>query len=200
MIKEMGIIMKKNLVVFGLIGVLLLTISTDSLAMSNKRVSKFMTKYLEACKKGNYIRAKQYSKRIPKNAKNEKCVKKMPKRIKKAYSKLFDKKMYPGSPLFTDIDKNGVAEMVVTALGGGADIYTYRKGRVKSCGSVEIGYNWPSVSYYPRHNGLIFNWYHESFATASLSIVSIINGKVKLKTIATNNKPVIPDARYYLNR
>ena len=126
--------------------------------------TKNIEKVLKYYKKGQYKKAQKYNKKLSKIVK-EKCVKKMPAKIKKAYRKIVKSyntdnslgKKYISGYYLTDIDNDSVAELIVRAGSSEADarfyVYDWKKGKIKKIGSVEALHS--EVYAYIGHKGFI---------------------------------------------
>ena len=137
--------------------------------------TKNIEKVLKYYKKGQYKKAQKYNKKLSKIVK-EKCVKKMPAKIKKAYRKIV--KSYN-----TDIDNDSVAELIVRAGSSEAEarfyVYDWKKGKIKKIGSVEALHS--EVYAYIGHKGFII--YGGLQQSEWIKTVTIKNGKLKVKKV-----------------
>lgn len=161
-------------------------VSAASVSSDTKNIEKVLKYY----KKGQYKKAQKYNKKLSKIVK-EKCVKKMPARIKKAYRKIVKSyntdsslgKKYIIGYYLTDIDNDNVAELIVKAGASEASykfyVYDWKKGKVKKIGSVEAFHS--EVYAYIGHKGFII--YGGLQQSEWIKTVTIKNGKLKVKKV-----------------
>ena len=131
--------------------------------------TKNIEKVLKYYKKGQYKKAQKYNKKLSKIVK-EKCVKKMPAKIKKAYRKIVKSyntdnslgKKYISGYYLTDIDNDSVAELIVRAGSSEAEARFYV-------------YDWIG------HKGFII--YGGLQQSEWIKTVTIKNGKLKVKKV-----------------
>lgn len=152
--------------------------------------TKNIEKVLKYYKKGQYKKAQKYNKKLSKIVK-EKCVKKMPAKIKKAYRKIVKSyntdnslgKKYISGYYLTDIDNDSVAELIVRAGSSEADarfyVYDWKKGKIKKIGSVEALHS--EVYAYIGHKGFII--YGGAQQAEWMKTVIVKNGKLKVNII-----------------
>lgn len=152
--------------------------------------TKNIEKVLKYYKKGQYKKAQKYNKKLSKIVK-EKCVKKMPAKIKKAYRKIVKSyntdnslgKKYISGYYLTDIDNDSVAELIVRAGSSEAEarfyVYDWKKGKIKKIGSVEALHS--EVYAYIGHKGFII--YGGLQQSEWIKTVTIKNGKLKVKKV-----------------
>lgn len=152
--------------------------------------TKNIEKVLKYYKKGQYKKAQKYNKKLSKIVK-EKCVKKMPAKIKKAYRKIVKSyntdnslgKKYISGYYLTDIDNDSVAELIVRAGSSEADarfyVYDWKKGKIKKIGSVEALHS--AVYAYIGHKGFII--YGGAQQAEWMKTVIVKNGKLKVNII-----------------
>ncbi len=150
------------------------------------------------CKK-KYKKAKKYNNKLPKFA-SESCVKKMPKKMKKAYRKTVNKacKKYGNITYYlTDMDNDKKAELIVQHYSdrmGYYVVYDYKGGKAVKLGSIfSDGYN--KLVSYPGHKGLLISLEHKGIA---LYKYTFKKGKAKEKCLrdATYNYKItsqLPD-------
>ncbi len=161
-------------------------VSAASVSSDTKNIEKVLKYY----KKGQYKKAQKYNKKLSKIVK-EKCVKKMPAKIKKAYRKIVKSyntdnslgKKYISGYYLTDIDNDNVAELIIRAGSSEADarfyVYDWKKGKVKKIGSVEALHS--AVYAYIGHKGFII--YGGLQQSEWIKTVTIKNGKLKVKKV-----------------
>ena len=154
-------------------------VSAASVSSDTKNIEKVLKYY----KKGQYKKAQKYNKKLSKIVK-EKCVKKMPARIKKAYRKIVKSyntdsslgKKYIIGYYLTDIDNDNVAELIVKA---GASEASYKFYVYDWIGSVEAFHS--EVYAYIGHKGFII--YGGLQQSEWIKTVTIKNGKLKVKKV-----------------
>lgn len=168
-------------------------VSAASVSSNTKNIEKVLKYY----KKGQYKKAQKYNKKLSKIVK-EKCVKKMPAKIKKAYRKIVKSyntdnslgKKYISGYYLTDIDNDNVAELIIRAGSSEADarfyVYDWKKGKVKKIGSVEALHS--AVYAYIGHKGFII--YGGLQQSEWIKIVTIKNGKLKVKKVGERDNAV----------
>lgn len=152
--------------------------------------AKNMEKVLKYYKKRQYKKAQKYNKKL-RNTANEKCVKNMSSKMKKAYRKIvksyktdmFSGKKYISGYYLTDIDNDNVAELIIKAGSSEADnkfyVYDWKKGKVKKIGKVEAFHS--DVYAYIGHKGFIS--YGGLMQSEWIRIITVKNGKLKVKTV-----------------
>lgn len=161
-------------------------VSAASVSSDTKNIEKVLKYY----KKGQYEKAQKYNKKLSKIVK-EKCVKKMPAKIKKAYRKIVKSyntdnslgKKYISGYYLTDIDNDNVAELIIRAGSSEADVrfyvYDWKKGKVKKIGSVEALHS--AVYAYIGHKGFII--YGGLQQSEWIKTVNVKKGKLKVKKV-----------------
>lgn len=151
-------------------------------------------KILAAYKKNDMKKVRKLSKNLPAMA-NEKCVKKMKSKYKKASQKVIDKIgffdggeqpaiMYYG---YSDVDKDGKPELIIRygaiEQGSTIRIYQYKGGKYKKVKGSADG--WHTVIYnYTSGNGLVL----KDAMTADkvyerVRLVTLKKGRMKVKVI-----------------
>lgn len=151
-------------------------------------------KILAAYKKNDMKKVRKLSKNLPAMA-NEKCVKKMKSKYKKASQKVIDKIgffdggeqpaiMYYG---YSDVDKDGKPELIIrygaSEQGSTIRIYQYKGGKYKKAKGSADG--WHTVIYnYTSGNGLVLT----DAMTADkvyerVRLVTLKKGRMKVKVI-----------------
>ncbi len=143
--------------------------------------------FLIAFRNGDYDEAEVWASKNPEYA-DEGVVMSMPTDIYNAYEETA--KQYANDPSgynfigyygYTDIDNDGLPEMVLFTPGGEANkelkIFSYDAGSVKEIGSVYGGHT--AVYAYPGHNGLIIGWGH--MGSETFSVLSIENGEISME-------------------
>lgn len=151
-------------------------------------------KILAAYKKNDMKKVRKLSKNLPAMA-NEKCVKKMKSKYKKASQKVIDKIgffdggeqpaiMYYG---YSDVDKDGKPELIIrygaSEQGSTIRIYQYKGGKYKKAKGSADG--WHTVIYnYTSGNGLLL----KDAMTADkvyerVRLVTLKKGRMKVKVI-----------------
>ena len=151
-------------------------------------------KILAAYKKNDMKKVRKLSKNLPAMA-NEKCVKKMKSKYKKASQKVIDKIgffdggeqpaiMYYG---YSDVDKDGKPELIIrygaSEQGSTIRIYQYKGGKYKKVKGSADG--WHTVIYnYTSGNGLVLE---DAMATDKfyerVRLVTLKKGRMKTKVI-----------------
>ena len=151
-------------------------------------------KILAAYKKNDMKKVRKLSKNLPAMA-NEKCVKKMKSKYKKASQKVIDKIgffdggeqpaiMYYG---YSDVDKDGKPELIIrygaSEQGSTIRIYQYKGGKYKKVKGSADG--WHTVIYnYTSGNGLVLE---DAMATDKfyerVRVVTLKKGRMKTKVI-----------------
>ena len=151
-------------------------------------------KILAAYKKNDMKKVRKLSKNLPAMA-NEKCVKKMKSKYKKASQKVIDKIgffdggeqpaiMYYG---YSDVDKDGKPELIIRYVasdqGSTIRIYQYKGGKYKKVKGSADG--WHTVIYnYTSGNGLVLE---DAMATDKfyerVRLVTLKKGRMKTKVI-----------------
>ena len=151
-------------------------------------------KILAAYKKNDMKKVRKLSKNLPAMA-NEKCVKKMKSKYKKASQKVIDKigffdggeqpaSMYYG---YSDVDKDGKPELIIrygaSEQGSTIRIYQYKGGKYKKVKGSADG--WHTVIYnYTSGNGLVLE---DAMATDKfyerVRLVTLKKGRMKTKVI-----------------
>lgn len=158
---------------------------------AQKSASKYsMSKVLSYYKKGQYDEAQKIADKLPQKA-SENAVKKMQKKVKKAYltklktynTDMFSQKAYMWDYYLTDIDKDGVPELLVTYGTCAADVklyvYTYKNNKVKYAGKVSCPhYNFHAC---PDSNGMVVKSGSQGFEWAVK--LSLEKGKLKSSLI-----------------
>lgn len=148
-------------------------------------------KILTAYKKNDMKKVRQLSKKLPAMA-NEKCVKKMKSKYKKASQKVIDKiGFYDGGERpaimyygYSDVDKDGKPEMIIrygaSEQGSTIRIYQYKGGKYKKVKGSADG--WHTVIYnYTSGNGLVLKDAMGLYERVRL--VTLKKGKIKVKVI-----------------
>lgn len=151
-------------------------------------------KILAAYKRNDMKKVRKLSKDLPAMA-NEKCVKKMKSKYKKASQKVIDKIgffdggeqpaiMYYG---YSDVDKDGKPELIIrygaSEQGSTIRIYQYKGGKYKKVKGSADG--WHTVIYnYTSGNGLVLK---DSMAADKVyervRLVTLKKGRMKVKVI-----------------
>lgn len=151
-------------------------------------------KILAAYKKNDMKKVRKLSKNLPAMA-NEKCVKKMKSKYKKASQKVIDKIgffdggeqpaiMYYG---YSDVDKDGKPELIIrygaSEQGSTIRIYQYKGGRYKKVKGSADG--WHTVIYnYTSGNGLVLtDAMTEDKVYERVRLVTLKKGRMKVKVI-----------------
>lgn len=137
----------------------------------------------QAFLKGNIKRSKKYFRRLSKKANEKKTIRKLTKQMKKAYLKIARKKLKGksyGAYMLTDIDKDGIPELIITPYndtnGTKYYVYTFRKKKAVYCGWVYGSYC-AGLHAYPIGNGVL--WYQGRMGGQTLQVISLRNGKVR---------------------
>lgn len=141
-----------------------------------------MKKVLKYYKAKKYKKANKYAKKLPKYAK-ERCVKNMPKKMKRAYNSKFNKLGKKASEqYFTDVNNDKKADMLVKYGTCEADyttrLYMYKKGKVVY--KAKTGGGHCAYFAYPNHKGFIVMFAH--MASEALSVVKYKKGKFVVKS------------------
>lgn len=170
-----------------------LSFASPSQTLTANAAKPNMKKVVNLYAKKKYKKAEKLAKKLPKTA-NEKAVRKMSSKIKKAYLKkvkayrknnaIFSySEPYLWDYYLSDIDKNGVPELLLRYGTCEADVkllvFTYKKGKVVKIGETSSGHS--AFYAYPNENGLITREAHLSYEYVHK--LSISNGKLKITEI-----------------
>ncbi len=150
-----------------------------------------LSEMVKQLKAGNYKKATKIAKKHPKKA-NEKCVKNMSAKMKKAYKKKV--KSYNANNSFltpskyiwdyylTDFDNDGKAELLVQYGSCEADVqmivYKYKNSQLKKLGAFSCFHE----SFYQYSNGILT--YGAHMGNEWVARVYMKNGKIKKATVA----------------
>lgn len=167
-------------------------INNETTSASQRSNMKKVLKYFKAKK---YKKAKKYAKKLPKYA-NEKCVKKIPSKMKKAYNAKFNKLGNKAeASFFTDVNNDKKADMLVLYGTCEADLqirlYTFYNGKVVYKAKTGGGHS--AYNAYPNHKGFIRHYAHMGYE--SLSVIKYKQGKLVEKVIGSRDCGAKP----YLN-
>lgn len=172
-----------------------LSFASPSQTLTANAAKPNMKKVVNLYTKKKYKKAEKLAKKLPKTA-NEKAVRKMSSKMKKAYLKkvkAYRKNTgsfpYGGSYLWdyylSDIDKNGVPELLLRYGSCEADVrllvFTYKKGKAVKIGEAYCSHS--SFYAYPSGNGLIVHSGH--MASEYVRKLSVSNGKLKISKIGS---------------
>lgn len=178
----------KRLIIFTMAFIMLQSPVTEVQAATKYSMKNVLNYY----KKRKYTTAQKIANKLPAKA-NEKAVKNMSSKVKKAYLKKLktygtkNKKnsygRYMQSYYFTDIDKDGVPELLVQYGAYEADmelhVYTWKNGKVKC---IKKFHNNHTTYYaYPNGNGFILCYTFMGYE--SISKLTLKNGKLHATTI-----------------
>lgn len=146
-----------------------------------------MKKVLKYYKAKKYKKANKYAKKLPRYAK-EKCVKNMPKKMKRAYKSKFKKLGNKAKELyFTDINNDKRADMLVLYGSFEANfklkLYMYKKGKVKYKAKTIGGHC--AYYAYPNHKGIVRQYAH--MGGEALSVLKYKKGKFVEKRYGSRN-------------
>lgn len=150
-------------------------ISNENVAASQR---SNMKKVLKCYKAKNYKKARKFAKKLPKYA-NEKCVRNISKKMKRAYNAKFNKlgKKAEAS-FFTDVNNDKKADMLVLYGTCEADytirLYMYKNGKVVYKAKTGGGHS--TFKAYPNHKGFIRHYGHMGYE--SLSVIKYKRGKL----------------------
>ena len=180
----------KSVVVLFVITLAFFTVSV-SVCSSKNSTKYYMDKVIANLKKGNVKTVNKYSAKLPKWA-SEKCVSKMSQKQKKAFNAIIKKeiKKRAGSLdhdvcFVTDIDKDGIAELLVEHGDFEAErvivIYKYKNGKAKKLKGEIDAYHLGIICQCPGRNGVLFCHYGRA---SYFTMVSIKNDTIKTKDIA----------------
>ena len=157
----------------------------------------YVEKFLKYYKQEKFTKARKNYNKLKKYA-SEKCVKKMPKIIKKAYKKILQRYQgyddessnYLYSYYYTDFTNNGKAELILM-LGSPhyvpktIMVYKYKKGKAVLMGSMESSHD--TLHAYPGHKGIIvINCVN---AMENVDVLYYSKGKFKYKSYGTREAP-----------
>lgn len=151
---------KRKLFIFVLLFVIMLV---PSKGIHAKSQGYYMSWFLKYYKAKDYSKARQNYNQMSKYA-NEKCVKKMSSKQKKAFKKQLrkfnwydmDADNYLDQYYYTDIDNDGKADLiVVTGFTAWQKmiVYQYKKGKAIKAGSMTVYHE--SLYAYPGHKGIV---------------------------------------------
>lgn len=172
-----------------------LAFASPSKTLTANAAKPNMKKVVNLYAKKKYKKSEKLAKKLPKTA-NEKAVRKMSSKMKKAYLKKVkayrkntDSFLYSGSYLWdyylSDIDKNGVPELLLQYGSCEADVkllvFTYKKGKAVKVGEAYCAHS--SFYAYPNGNGLIVHSGH--MASEYVQKLSVSNGKLKISEIGS---------------
>lgn len=175
----------KKMVMF-IFAAALLILPVNAAQASVKSDADNMLKYY---KKGNISKAKQYNKKLPKNA-SKTCIKKLSKNAKNAYKKTVKKykinaplgKEYLWGYYLVDMDGDKKAELLVQHGTCEADvrttIYTYKSGKVKKITETYSGHE--GYYAYPGHAGVICVFGHMGYENVATMVIK--KGKAVVKS------------------
>lgn len=158
------------------------TVSSDT-AVNTEGINT--ENFLTAFRNGNYDEAAEWGGKNPEYV-NESVVLNMPTDIAAAYSAVAkqyatDSDGFTGMCGYTDIDIDGVPELIVYTPGPESDmklkIFTYKSGEVTEAGELNGGHS--AVYAYPGHNGMVVGWGH--MGSQTYAVVSIENGGIKME-------------------
>ncbi len=138
---------------------------------SDKSDGAVMKKVLQSFKAGNYTQAQEYANTLPRYA-QEKCVRKMSKKMKKAYRKEIKRhkpqllsssggyKMYDCVTAYylTDVNNDGVADLLISygsTIHCKLYIYTYKAGKLVKLHEGYISDD-RLLFAYPGHKGIVY--------------------------------------------
>ena len=159
---------------------------------SQAAVKPSLSSMIKEYKAGHFKKGAKIAKKLPQKA-NEKCVKKMSSKMKKAYRKKvksFNTNIYSSKPYIwdyylTDINKDGKAELLIEYGTCEADvrmlIYKYSGGNVKKIGQFYCSH----FSFYHYSNGILVYW--AFMGSESIEQIYFKNGKLKTRTIAEHD-------------
>lgn len=159
---------------------------------SQAAVKASLSSMIKEYKAGHFRKGAKIAKVLPTKA-NEKCVRKMSSRMKKAYRKKvksFNTNMYASKPYIwdyylTDINKDKKTELLITYGTCEADVrtlvYKYSSGKVKKIGEFYCAHS----SFYHYSNGILIHW--AFMGMESIEQVYFENGKLKTRTIAQHD-------------
>lgn len=151
---------------------------------------------LQAYKRNDYRKVQRLSKTLPKNA-NEKCVRKLNAKYRKAAKKVTGKmRKWRGVDYgegihwyaFSDINKNGKPELIVKHGGVETDcsiwVYEYRRGKYKKA-KGDIYDTWhASIHNYISGNGLVLQERPISeYDCEIVTLVTLSKGRIKTKIV-----------------
>lgn len=153
----------------------IINISNEKVAASQKSNMKKVLKYYKAKK---YKKAKKYAKKLPRYA-NEKCVRNISKKMKRAYNAKFNKLGKKAeTSFFTDVNNDKKADMLVLYGTCEADytirLYMYKNGKVVYKAKTGGGHS--TFKAYPNHKGFIRHYGHMGYE--SLSVIKYKHGKL----------------------
>lgn len=170
-----------------------LAFASPSKTLTANAAKPNMKKVVDLYAKKKYKKAEKLAKKLPKTA-NEKAVRKMSSKMKKAYLKkvkayrknndIFSySEPYLWDYYLSDIDKNGIPELLLRYGTCEADVkllvFTYKKGKAVKIGETSCGHS--AFYAYPNENGLIMREAHMSYEYVHK--LSISNGKLKITEI-----------------
>ena len=158
-----------------------------------KSQAYYTSRFLKYYKAGKYSKARKNYNKLKRYA-SEKCVKKMPKRIKKAYKKVINKfrqyddesSKFLNDYYFTDFTNNGKAELILM-LGPSYSapktmvIYKYKKGKAVKMGSRESHHE--TLHAYPGKKGIII--IDGVNAVEDVNVLYSSNGEYKIRHYGT---------------
>ena len=150
-------------------------INNEDVTASQKSNMKKVLKYYKAKK---YKKSRKYAKKLPRYA-NEKCVRNISKKMKRAYNAKFNKlgKKAEAS-FFTDVNNDKKADMLVLYGTCEADytirLYMYKNGKVVYKAKTGGGHS--TFKAYPNHKGFIRHYGHMGYE--SLSVIKYKHGKL----------------------
>jgi hypothetical protein len=164
---------------------------------SEAAVKASVRQVLNLYKAGKYLEARTMSRRLPGKA-SEKCVKKMPTKVKKVYLKKVKSmqktwtgvnKPYMWNYYLTDVNKDRTAELLIQYGSCEADmrilVYTYKMGRAVKVGTVRESH--VTVYAYPKANGFIVRSTH--MGVESIRLVTMKKSKIRTKRIGLRQIP-----------
>ncbi|MBQ6583083.1 MAG: serine/threonine protein kinase [Mogibacterium sp.] len=148
--------------------------------------------FLNAFRSGDYDGAASWGAMNPEYA-NEGCVLNMPSTMYDAYvavAKQYEEADgFTGECGFTDVDNDGVAEMLIFTPAPEATmeliIYGYRSGSVVELGTSGIGHS--GVYAYPDHDGIIIGWGH--MGSQAYSVLHLDGSQVVLDSYGSMEMP-----------
>lgn len=150
---------------------LLLSLAVEPFPVQAAKNETKCQKILSMYKKKQYTKAQNMCKKLPQKA-NEKCIKNMPKKMKKAYLKIatsyrdsspgLSSHAYMWGYYLTDIDNDKKPELLIQYGSCEADvrliIYTYKNGKTKKVKTLASAHC--SYYAYPNRNGLVMAQQH----------------------------------------
>ena len=168
------------------------TVMGTSKIEAQAAVKPSLSSMIKEYKAGHFKKGAKIAKKLPQKA-NEKCLKNMSSKMKKAYRKkvmsfntnISSHKPYIWDYFLTDIDNDGKAELLIEYGTCEADvrmlIYKYSSGKLKKIGQFYCSH----CSFYHYSNGILAYW--AFMGSESIDQIYFKNGKLKSTTIVAHN-------------